>query len=120
MSEKQVIMVTGVGGHWGAEVASRLIGESQEKEPPGPHIIGLDSEPPEREITGLDFIQADIRNPLLVNLLASENVHTVCHLVFEESVPRSEAEEHEECQAVKRLATPTCWAIVGTTQRHWC
>lgn len=103
MSEKKVIMVTGVRGHWGAEVAARLIAEVEGQEQPSIHIIGLDSEPPEREINELDFIQADIRNPLLVNLLASENVHTVCHLVFEESVRPSESAFEKNVMGTMKL-----------------
>lgn len=85
MSGKTVVLVTGVADDWGARVAERLIQEGHL------HIIGLDSEPPVEEIAGLDFIQADVRNPLLAELLATERVATVCHLKFVESVPRSEA-----------------------------
>lgn len=89
MSDKQVILVTGVANYWGAQVAARLVnGASPETDY---HVIGLDSEPPGESLKGLDFIQADIRNPLFVDLLKSENVHTLCHLVFAESVRASEA-----------------------------
>jgi len=88
MSTKQVILVTGVANYWGAQVASRLINtDSQETDY---HVIGLDSEPPGESLKGLDFIQADIRNPLFVDLLEAEKVHTVCHLVFAESMRASE------------------------------
>jgi UDP-glucose 4-epimerase len=89
MSNKQVILVTGVASYWGAQVASRLI--SAASADTGYHVIGLDSEPPGDSLKGLDFIQADIRNPLFVDLLKSEKVHTVCHLVFAESLRPSEA-----------------------------
>jgi UDP-glucose 4-epimerase len=91
MNGKKVILVTGVGGYWGAQVAARLIAEVEAQETPAYHVIGLDSEPPAEEIRGLDFIQADVRNPMMMNLLESEGVHTVCHLVFTESVRPSEA-----------------------------
>jgi UDP-glucose 4-epimerase len=87
MTEKKVILVTGVSDFWGAEMARRLI----ERNHDGYHVIGLDAEPPEEEIKGLDFIQADVRNSLLLNLLLSENVHTVCHLVFQETNRPNEA-----------------------------
>jgi UDP-glucose 4-epimerase len=89
MSDKQVILITGVANYWGAQLAARLAGGAQAEA--GYHIIGLDSEPPDESVQGLDFIQADIRNPLFVELLKSENVHTVCHLVFTESMRPSEA-----------------------------
>jgi UDP-glucose 4-epimerase len=60
-------------------------------EKPDYHIMGLDSVAPAEPIPGLDFIQADIRNPLLVELLKSEQVDIVYHLAFKESVRPSEA-----------------------------
>jgi UDP-glucose 4-epimerase len=89
MADKKVILITGVAQYWGAQLAARLAGDAQAGA--DYHVIGLDSEPPDESLQGLDFIQADIRNPLFVELLKSENVHTVCHLVFVESVRPSEA-----------------------------
>ena len=88
MSDKQIILVTGVADYWGAQVASRLLSPATSET--DYHVIGLDSEPPDESLKGLDFIQADIRNPLFVDLLKNEQVHTVC-LVFAESVRASEA-----------------------------
>ncbi len=85
MPDKKVVLVTGVGGTWGARVADQLMSK------PGIHVIGLDAEPPRERIKGLDFIQSDIRNPRLVDLLKEEQVHTVCHLTFEESIRPSES-----------------------------
>ena len=85
MSEHTSILVTGVAGAWGTRVAARLCQKG------GLHIIGLDREPPEKEIEGLDFVQADVRNPLLVELLKTEQVDTVCHLEFAETAQHSEA-----------------------------
>jgi len=91
MDEKEVIMITGVGGYWGAEVANRLIADIQSIDDKEFHVIGIDSKSPNREITGLDFIQADVRNPLLVELLETEEVNIVCHLDFTMSVDLNEA-----------------------------
>ena len=85
MTEKTVVLVTGVAGYWGARVAARLADE------PGTHVIGLDVEPPRTQIEGLDFVQADVRNPLLAELLATEGVDTVCHLAFVETARPSDA-----------------------------
>ena len=86
MIDKRVILVTGVAGYWGARVAARLA------EQPGFHVIGLDVEPPrDTSCQDVDLIQADVRNPLLGELLASENVDTVCHLSFTDSARPSEA-----------------------------
>lgn len=85
MAEKRVVLVTGVASHWGARVATQLVAE------PDQHVIGLDTDPPQEDIKGLDFIQADVRNPLLVDLFKSEKVQTVCHLAFMESARLSES-----------------------------
>jgi UDP-glucose 4-epimerase len=85
MAQKKVVLVTGVASYWGARVAAQLMADH------GLHVIGLDAEPPAQAIKRLDFIQADIRNPLLSDLLRSESVHTVCHLKFVESARLDEA-----------------------------
>ncbi|MGE5223952.1 MAG: NAD-dependent epimerase/dehydratase family protein [Omnitrophica WOR_2 bacterium] len=79
MTGKKVVLVTGVSKGWGKRVASELVTR------PGLHIIGLDREKPDPEIKGLDFIQADIRNPHLVDLLQEEKVEVLCHLAFMET-----------------------------------
>jgi UDP-glucose 4-epimerase len=85
MTRKQVILITGVAGYWGSRVARRLAAEADR------HIIGLDREPPTPNIQGLDFIGADIRNPLLADLFQAEGVDTVCHLAFVETIQPSES-----------------------------
>jgi UDP-glucose 4-epimerase len=85
MAEKATILVTGVAGYWGDRVAARLAKEA------ALHVIGLDSEVPAKAIEGLDFIKADIRNPLLIELLKAEQVDTVCHLAFTETARPNEA-----------------------------
>ena len=84
MSENTTILVTGVAGYWGARVATRLGKEA------GLHVLGLDREPPPQAIEGLDFCQADVRNPLLAVLLKTEQVDTVCHLAFVDTVQPNE------------------------------
>lgn len=85
MKTRQVVLITGVSDYWGLRVAKRLLAE------PATHIIGVDVVAPEEVPDGLDFVQADIRNPLLVDLLRAEGVNTVCHLAFAESRRRNEA-----------------------------
>ncbi len=79
MIDKKVVLVTGVSDFWGSRVASELVTR------PDLYVIGLDSKKPDQEIKGLDFIQADIRNSHLVDLLQEEGVEAVCHLAFVES-----------------------------------
>lgn len=79
------ILITGIGGYWGSRVAQKLV------EYPKYRVLGLDTIAPKEPIPGLDFIQADIRNPLLADLFKSEQVDCVYHLAFKESVRPSEA-----------------------------
>jgi UDP-glucose 4-epimerase len=85
MDPKTVVLVTGVAGYWGRRLAARLAAD------PALHVLGLDATPPVESIKGLDFIQADVRNPLLVDVLRQEAVQKVCHLAFRESGRRDEA-----------------------------
>jgi UDP-glucose 4-epimerase len=84
MTEQRVVLVDGVAGYWGGRVSERLLSE------PDLHVIGLDTIPPQQG-SGIDFIQADMRNPLLVELLKGEKVHTYVHLAFIESDRPSES-----------------------------
>jgi len=83
MAEQRVVLVDGVASYWGGHVAERLLAE------PDLHVIGLDTTPP-KQGSGLDFIQSDIRNPLLTELLREEQVDTYVHLAFLESARPNE------------------------------
>ncbi len=99
MAEKRVVLVTGVSGFWGRSVACALL------DTPGYLVIGMDNEPPKEGIKGLDFIPADIRNPLFVDLLRSEGVEAVCHLQFiERSKPSESAFDQNVMGTAKALA----------------
>lgn len=80
----KTVLVTGVSSQWGQWLAARLSAL------PGLRIIGIDTTPPKDPVKDLDFVQADIRNPLLAEFLELEEVDTVCHLAFLESYRRSE------------------------------
>lgn len=85
MTAARVVAVTGVSGYWGSRLVARLLAQK------GYQVIGLDPEQPAVDMKGLDFIQADVRNPLLAELLRVEQVEQVCHLDFQHSVRPSEA-----------------------------
>jgi UDP-glucose 4-epimerase len=84
MEEQKTVLVTGAAGYWGSRVAKRLASEA------GTRVIGLDAEEPAEEIEDIDFIQADVRNPLVAKLIETEGVEAVCHLAFRPDVRRSE------------------------------
>ena len=58
------VVITGVASHWGAELARRL-----ERDPSVEYLAGIDTVPPPVELERTDFIEADIRSPLLSRLL---------------------------------------------------
>ena len=85
MAQPKTVLITGVGGYWGTRLAARLATV------PDLHVIGLDKAPPPKGIKGLDFVQTDVRNPLLADFLHEEKVDAVCHLAFVESDRSSES-----------------------------
>jgi UDP-glucose 4-epimerase len=107
MAEKKVVLVTGVAGYWGSRVAARLAAEEKY------HVIGLDVERPPGDTKGLDFILADVRNPLLVELLKAEGVEAVCHLAFRGSTRRSEAAFDANVMGTTKLLGACAEAGVG-------
>ncbi len=80
----QTIVVTGVSGYWGRRVAQQLLTM------PDVRVLGLDRRMPALPLEGLDFVKADIRNPLLVELLRAERVDTLVHLAWREQQWRRE------------------------------
>lgn len=83
--KKKVILVTGLKGYWGFRVVAKLVSIPEFR------VLGLDKKPPEESIPDLEFIRADIRNPLTQDLVEAESVDTVVHLDFTESVRNTEA-----------------------------
>ena len=68
------ILITGVSGYWGSELARRL-----ERLPEIEYVAGLDARPPAGDLERTEFIRADIRNPLVSKLLPQTEVDTVVH-----------------------------------------
>jgi UDP-glucose 4-epimerase len=68
------VLVTGVSGQTGTEIVRRLVAE-----PEFEYVAGVDTRRPNAEIEGLDFIEADIRNPLIAKLLPQTEVDTIVH-----------------------------------------
>ena len=74
MSPGRRVVITGVASHWGAELARRL-----ERDPSIEYLAGIDTVPPPVELERTDFIEADIRSPLLSRLLPGTEADTVVH-----------------------------------------
>jgi UDP-glucose 4-epimerase len=68
------VVITGIASHWGSELARRL-----ERDPAIDYLAGIDTTRPSVELERTDFIEADIRSPLLARLLPGTEADTVVH-----------------------------------------
>jgi UDP-glucose 4-epimerase len=68
------VLITGVATRLGTELARRL-----ERDPSVEYIAGLDVQPPRARLERTDFIDADIRNPVIGKLIPQTEVDTVVH-----------------------------------------
>lgn len=68
------VVIVGVASTWGLELARRL-----ERDPSVDYLAGVDIEPPAADLERTDFIEADIRSPVLSRLLPSTEADTVVH-----------------------------------------
>lgn len=97
MADERVILVTGVAGYWGNRAAAKLLDQEDL------HVIGIDTEVPKTNVDGLDFVQADVRNPVLVELLQEERVDAVLHLQFRETLTPSETSFDQNVMGTAKL-----------------
>jgi len=75
MAGERVVLVTGVSRDLGARFARSLAEENVE-------VVGIDVIPPRHDLGRADFIRADIRNPIISNVIATRGVDTVVHLAM--------------------------------------
>jgi UDP-glucose 4-epimerase len=68
------ILITGIASHLGTELARRL-----EADPEVEYVAGLDTRKPRAQLEKTDFIEADIRNPVIAKLIAPTRVDTIVH-----------------------------------------
>lgn len=73
-AKKRRVLITGVAGFLGLRLAKRL-----EDDPDIDHVVGVDLEEPPIRIKNLEFIRADIRNPLVARVLETTEVDTLVH-----------------------------------------
>lgn len=71
----RVVLVTGVSMDLGRTFASRLAASGAVD-----RVIGVDVLPPRGRMEGVDFVRADIRNPVIGKVIAREQVDTVVHM----------------------------------------
>src|SRR5215210_473926 len=68
------ILITGIASYLGTELARRL-----EADPEVEYVAGLDTRKPRASLERIDFIEADIRNPVILKLVAPTRVDTIVH-----------------------------------------
>jgi UDP-glucose 4-epimerase len=68
------ILITGIASYLGTELARRL-----EQDPDVEYVAGLDTRKPKAALERTEFIEADIRNPVIARLIAPTRVDTVVH-----------------------------------------
>jgi UDP-glucose 4-epimerase len=68
------VLITGVGSFLGTELARRL-----EADPEIEHLVGVDERPPRAPLERMEFLEADIRNPLIAKLIPRAKVDTLVH-----------------------------------------
>ena len=68
------VLVTGIASHWGTELARHL-----ERDERVDFVAGIDTKPPAGDLERTEFIEADIRNPVLTRILPATEVDTIVH-----------------------------------------
>ncbi|WP_310961426.1 NAD-dependent epimerase/dehydratase family protein [Nocardioides terrisoli] len=70
----RVVLVTGVAGDLGRRFARRLA-----EHPDIERVVGVDVTPPKLGVGRMQFVRADIRNPVIAKVMIREQVDTVVH-----------------------------------------
>jgi len=71
----RTVLVTGVSRYLGGRMATLLASDSSIDT-----VIGVDVVAPEAPIQGIEFVRADIRNPVIAKVLGEAGVDTVLHM----------------------------------------
>jgi UDP-glucose 4-epimerase len=68
------VVIAGVSSHWGSELARAL-----ERDPGVSHLAGIDTSPPQADLGRTEFIEADIRNPVISRILPGLEPEVIVH-----------------------------------------
>jgi UDP-glucose 4-epimerase len=71
----QVVLVTGASRYLGGRFAELLATTAGVD-----RVVAVDVVPPQRPLRDVDFVRADIRNPIIAKVIAQAEVDTVAHL----------------------------------------
>ncbi|MGN6162268.1 MAG: NAD-dependent epimerase/dehydratase family protein [Marmoricola sp.] len=122
----RVVLVTGVAGDLGRRFARRLA-----EHPDVDRVIGVDVTPPKLGTGAMQFVRADIRNPVIAKVLVREHVDTVVHAGVEPTPVSGRGSMKElnvigtmqllaACQQapeLQRLVVKSSTAVYGATNR---
>ena len=96
----------------------------------GIRVLGVDIQPMTRPLSGVEFVRADIRNPLFPQLLKAEQVDAIFHGAFRWRVRRSEEIFESNVMGtvkllgaatlagVKKVVFPSSTFVYGAHPRH--
>jgi UDP-glucose 4-epimerase len=125
----RVVLVTGVSHDLGSRFARGLAAD-----PAVGKVVGVDVVPPRGDLGDVDFVRADIRNPVIAKVITGRGVDTVVHMSVQ-AVPsgrgggRSSMKEHNvigtmqllaACQkapGLERLVVRSSTAVYGSSSR---
>jgi len=124
----KVVLVTGVARQLGGRLARRI-----SREPGVDRVVGVDAVAPGHDLGGAEFIQADIRHPMIAKILAEQSVDTVVHMDVSGTLPgrnnRAAVKETnvigtmqllgacQQAQAVRRLVVKSTTSVYGSASR---
>ncbi|HET8602375.1 MAG TPA: NAD-dependent epimerase/dehydratase family protein [Marmoricola sp.] len=123
----RVVLVTGVAADFGRRFARGLAAD-----PAIDRVVGVDVTPPRGDVGAMQFVRADIRNPVIAKVIVREQVDTVVHLSVAASSPTGTRQSMKEpnvigtmqllaaCQqapGVRHLVVKSSGAVYGATNR---
>jgi UDP-glucose 4-epimerase len=68
------VVIIGAASHWGSELARAL-----ERDPTVSFLAGVDTKPPAADLERTEFIEADIRNPVISRILPGLEPEVIVH-----------------------------------------